>query len=354
MLGLALLGALVAHGARSEFGARLVRTPVSVPASDEFVLPAQPSELIQRPGLADSLEARVVAVTVVGPRLSPRVLTGEELPPLSELPSARRYLVQLRVDSVDELHALLPSMGQDSSGLMLGPAVLPPDLGELPVGAMKETFLAAMAPAVLFESATVMAQRERLLRLLEAGAPPRPDDRFFLAEMAARYRLENEEIGLPTLEDSLRALLRRVDTVPASLALAQAAIESGWGTSRLSVRGNNLYGQQLWSRPGRDVFGRTPAPPAFTRMARYPTVAASVCSYMLNLNTHEAYADFRMRREHMRRRAQRLDAVDLAYELRAYSERGREYVHDLVDIMRDNGLERFDADPTSGTEPAPG
>jgi Bax protein len=313
---------------------------------------AEAGAAVPVPRLADSLESRVVAVTLLGAGLSARVLAGEDLPAMSQLPSAQRYLVQLHVASAEELYALLPAMGDANGWVTIGPATLPPDLDELSVDAMKETFLEALAPTVAFQNATVEAQRSRLLEIMAAQGRAGSEDRAFVARMAAYYGLAGGP-ALPTLADSLRSLLLRADMVPTSIALAQAAIESGWGTSLLSRQRNNMYGQQGWADGFREMFGMAAAQRR-SGMADYPTVATCVGSYIHNLNTHDAYADFRFRRKQMRERAQPLDPVDLAFGLGEYSTRGWAYIHDVLGIMEYNGLQRFDAASVAPVAPPSG
>jgi Bax protein len=218
---------------------------------------------------------------------------------------------------------------------------------------MKETFLEALAPAVAFHNATVQAQRVRLLQILDAGGLPGAQDRAFIARMAAYYGLGDRGPALSTRSDSLRALLLRADMVPTSIALAQAAIESGWGTSLLSRQRNNLYGQQGWAAGFREMFGMAAAQPR-SGMAEYPSLATCVGSYIHNLNTHRAYADFRLRRKQMRERAQPLDPVDLAFGLGEYSTRGWAYINDVLGIMEYNRLQRFDAVSSAPMAPPSG
>ncbi len=136
-------------------------------------------------------------------------------------------------------------------------------------------------------------------------------------------------------------LKRRVNVVPPSLALAQAAVESGWGTSRFAMKGNALFGQRIW----RVDAGMTPldvdADTAF-RVRSFPSLAASVAAYVHNLNTHRAYGEFRGLRATAGKDAQVPGGNVLATTLTKYSERGADYVADLLRIIRSNRLTQFD------------
>lgn len=152
--------------------------------------------------------------------------------------------------------------------------------------------------------------------------------------------IDEEGAGLsPAAYDEL---LARLDIVPVSLALAQAAEESGWGTSRFAAEGNALFGQWAWGenairpqnqREGLGDYG----------IAAFETPLESVRAYMHNLNTHPAYAELRARRAEMRRDDETLSGWELANTLTRYSERGQDYVDTLHTIMRVNRLADTDS-----------
>ena len=132
-----------------------------------------------------------------------------------------------------------------------------------------------------------------------------------------------------------------MDAVPPSLALAQAAVESGWSTSRFSDLGNALFGQWTWGGKGitpnqqRSEMGDY-------KIASFENPFLSVMAYMDNLNTHPAYGDLRVRRAELRRNGERLSGWELAKSLTRYSERGEEYVRMLHSIMQVNRLDPAD------------
>jgi Bax protein len=126
-------------------------------------------------------------------------------------------------------------------------------------------------------------------------------------------------------------LLTRVDVVPPSLALAQAAIETGWGTSRRARVNHNLFGLTVSSDDGREA-----------TLTSFPTLIAAVRFYVHTLNTHPAYATFRRIRAADRAVDRQPDGERLAVALRAYSEIGKSYVHDIRRLIRQNDLSRFE------------
>ena len=136
---------------------------------------------------------------------------------------------------------------------------------------------------------------------------------------------------------TLEELWHRVDIVPASLALGQAAEESGWGTSRFAAEGNSVYGQWSW---GKDAIKPEQQRKELGNygIAAFGSLQESVCSYMLNLNTHNAYAGLRDKRAELRKGGEKIAGTVLAGELTSYSERGQEYVDGLISLMEYNKL----------------
>lgn len=227
---------------------------------------------------------------------------------------------------------------------------LPPDLESAgTVEERKTRFLAAVLPLVLHVNEGIEADRRRLQHLAaaaQAGTAPGYRDAAWLAQLAGRYGMP-EAAGGP--DTDFEGLLRRVDVVPPSLALAQAAEESGWGRSRFARNGNALFGQitlgedglmPRGGRPGRDY-----------RIRAFDRLLDSVRSYVHNLNTHWAYAGLRAARAAQRASGRYPDGLTLARGLLRYSERGHAYIANVQAIIRGNLLHRFDGARLHGDEP---
>jgi Bax protein len=231
----------------------------------------------------------------------------------------------------------LPAPRPDDHALLApdAPGSLPAGLGEMrDVAARKSLFIETVLPAIKAENAGLAEQRARaesLIAAREAGSLG-PDDAAELARLEDRYGAAHGDS---------EALLRRLDTVPVSLALAQAIIESGWGTSRFAREGNALYGQRDWSGSGLVPSARPDG--AGHSIRAFPSIRASVAAYMHNLNTHPAYRELRMSREALRRQGAPLSGAALADTLLAYSTRGEDYVSDVKTIIRQNRLQQFDS-----------
>jgi Bax protein len=143
----------------------------------------------------------------------------------------------------------------------------------------------------------------------------------------------------------LKELLRRVDIVPPSLALTQAALESGWGTSRFAQEGNALFGQKAFNDSVDSLLSRHKKPADVHRYRSYDSLMSAVRSYVHNLNSHPAYGEFRSQRAELRKKAGDgpLDGDNLARTLLRYSERGLSYTADIRQMMRSNGMRSYDA-----------
>lgn len=212
---------------------------------------------------------------------------------------------------------------------------LPRDLAELQVDQRKQLFFQTLLPLVLAENLQIRRQR-RFLKSVFAAPAVRQDSPAGqrVERLARRYGVEGD-LNDPSLRQEL---LRRVDEVPVALALAQAAKESGWGTSRFATQANNLFGQWTW----RADQGMVPAqrrPGARHRVRVFADLRSAVRAYLHNLNVGHAYADLRRLRAELRSAERPLDPVQLAGGLERYSSRGATYVRELRAMIRSNELD---------------
>lgn len=248
------------------------------------------------------------------------------------------------VTAAGRLDAVLSRMGYHLDAVAGGKevppvflAAIPADLGDMrEIDAKKRVFLRVMLPLVLAVNEEIVGERRRLEDIadrIERNKWVDPADRTWVADLAVRYGLDPEiGPGKP-----IRALLRRVDTIPPSLALAQAIEESGWGTSRFVREANNLYGHITTAANGV-VAGDN----STRRLAAFESLKDSVRAYAHNLNTHRAYEPLRRSREALKVRYNMPDGHTLAGALTAYSERGQDYVDTIRALIRNNALMRYD------------
>ena len=211
---------------------------------------------------------------------------------------------------------------------------LPSDLSELPsIAERKRLFIQSMLPIILRINEVILEERHRILTLSakEAGELSR-GERAWLAAVAERYGVEG---------GGFAALIERADILPPSLALAQAAEESGWGTSRFARDGNAVFGERTYTEGAGMVPDRRDSDKTHEVKA-FAVLPVSIITYMLNLNTHWAYESLRRERAKMRAAGAPLDGLRLARTLHRYSERGQAYIETIVSIIRGNGLSAFD------------
>jgi len=189
--------------------------------------------------------------------------------------------------------------------------------------AQRLLFLATMLPLIAMENDRIRNQRELVKR---ATLP------VHLSTLALEYGLKPTNVGKSEL-------LKRVDVLPESLVLAQAAIESAWGTSRFAREGNALFGERTYNP---DIPGMTPKRASGFKIKSFASAQLSIRSYMLTINNHPAYQAFRHRRATLRTLDEPLTGHVLALHLKAYSELGSVYIKRITDTISANDLSDFD------------
>lgn len=201
----------------------------------------------------------------------------------------------------------------------------------------KAQFFDYFLPLVQLENTEVRMLRAQLLELKTQDTLSNSQKKK-LQKVAKEYRMESFSIDN---KQDWEILLKRVDIVPPSLALAQAANESAWGTSRFALMGYNYFGQWCFEKgcgivpSNRDV-GKN------HEVADFDTPQESVEKYIHNLNQHPAYATLRGIRAKLRDQRQAITGLALAAGLDKYSERGEEYIKEIRSMIRYNDLSRFD------------
>ncbi len=213
---------------------------------------------------------------------------------------------------------------------------MPADLHTLSVDARKALFFRVLAPLVAAENRALIEQREFLLKTF-AQWPRLPESGAVASRVRAIASRFNVAGNLDRPENR-RTLLRRVDIVPAPLVLAQAANESGWGTSRFTREANNLFGMWTWdSNAGIAPMKRAAHAKHFVRV--FDDLRAAVANYLHTINVGPAYRDLRDLRAAQRDNGETLDALGLAAGLRRYSARGEDYVREIRSIIEYNDLD---------------
>ncbi len=214
-----------------------------------------------------------------------------------------------------------------------------PDFGKFDAGpSRKAAFFDYFSPLIEKRNGSVVKSRQALLTLHQELSDLDDDEKHQVQSMAAYYRINNFDIEN---DDDWQELLARVNAIPVSLALAQAANESAWGTSRFAREANNFYGQWCFQKgcglvPARRDKNKT------HEVAAFKSPKESVERYIHNLNSHNAYKTLRKIRNRLRTENKLITGIELAEGLLHYSERGKEYIKELQSMIKFNKLTRFD------------
>lgn len=214
--------------------------------------------------------------------------------------------------------------------------VSPPNFAEAPAGKERKTmFFNYFLPKIAGLNAEIKEDRKIVLAQCKADFK---HDNNIISDMSEKYRINEIDLKDRTLCD---ALTLRVDEVPASLALAQGANESAWGTARFAQEGNNFFGQWCFSK-GCGIVPKGRDSGKEHEVASFHSPQDSVRSYMMNLNTHSAYLELRTIRQSLRQDGKKVTGDELSYGLNKYSERGAAYGKELREMIHYNKLNRHD------------
>ena len=211
-------------------------------------------------------------------------------------------------------------------------SLLPGEIGKIESTTKKKNlFIQIVLPLILEENNRIKLDRKKLFGILNKNINTTAEKRWLNSKF--------KQYGV--LKRDLSTLKIRMDEVPISLAIAQAAKETGWGTSRFAIEGNALFGQWTWSGEGikpAEVNQKSKT----HKVMKFKVLKASVRAYQRNLNTHSGYKKFRAARAEMRDNGEQLDSLILADYLDKYAETGKEYIKVIKQIIKQNTLQDFD------------
>ena len=194
----------------------------------------------------------------------------------------------------------------------------------------KNLFIKIILPLILQENNRIKLDRIKLFSILNKNKNTDAEKNWL--------NLKFKQYGV--INKDLSTLKIRMDEIPVSLAIAQAAKETGWGTSRFALEGNALYGQWTWSGEGIKPAGADSD--STHKVMKFKILKSSVRAYQRNLNTHSSYKNFRLARAELRDNKMKLDSLILANYLDKYAETGKNYVKILKKIIKQNNLIEFD------------
>ena len=233
---------------------------------------------------------------------------------------------------------LFEDLNYDLKAVRAGQKVKPIYLTKLPkdlktlgdTKTKRELFIKIVLPLILHENEKITEDRKRLFNILAKNFNS-PGEKVWLKRRFKEYKIEDRDLS---------KLKIRMDIIPVSIALAQAANESGWGTSRFALEGNALFGQWTWSKNG--ISPKNKDPDQSHKILQFQVLKASVRAYKNNLNTHNAYKEFREARARLRQEDKQIIGSDLTKYLKNYASIGEKYVVILEDIIEKNSLTDFD------------
>jgi len=194
----------------------------------------------------------------------------------------------------------------------------------------KETFIKIVLPLIVAENERILADRKKLLILSE---------KKFTTDLEKQW-MRQKLLEYKVKRGDLKELINRMDIIPTSIALAQAAKESGWGTSRFALEGNAIFGQWTWSGQGIAPLDRESN--KNHKILKFPILRASVKAYQNNLNTHKSYSKFRQKRSALRGKNKKIKGLELTETLNNYAQTGSEYTKILNQIIKQNRLMDFE------------
>ena len=207
----------------------------------------------------------------------------------------------------------------------------PRDLDNLQsVQLKKETFIKIVLPLIVAENEKILDDREKLKVLI---------DKKFTSDLEKQW-LRQKLLEYKVKKGNLDELFFRMDMIPVSIALAQAAKESGWGTSRFALEGNAIFGQWTWDGQGIAPLKRDGD--KNHKILKFPILRASVKAYKNNLNTHKSYSKFREKRKTLRIKNKKISGLALTDTLKNYAQTGSEYTKILNQIIKQNRLSDFE------------
>ena len=240
--------------------------------------------------------------------------------------------------TTSEIDSLFKDLNYNLKDIRVTKLVKPIDIGLLPneiksIGSTKkrkEMFIKIVLPLIVKENNKIRIDRKRLFTILSKNSNTEIEKKW----------LEKKYKQYGVRKNDLSTLKIRMDEIPVSLAIAQAAKETGWGTSRFALKGNALFGQWTWS--GEGLKPKNADEGKDHKVMKFHSLQLSVRAYLRNLNTHSTYKNLRKARTELRNQNKPLDSLILSKHLDKYAETGSQYIEVLQKIIEQNNLKDFD------------
>ena len=282
--------------------------------------------------------AEVIGTNFIKKSLKTKILS-EALAKRDEILDALANIEKLKLTNIsDEVLNLFKDVEYDLGKVRVQKLVKPIYFTQFPrdldalqnTKLKKETFIKIVLPLIVAENERILADREKLLSVSK---------KKFTTDLENQW-LRQKLLEYKVKKGNLKELLVRMDIIPTSIALAQAAKESGWGTSRFALEGNAIFGQWTWSGQGIAPLDR--ASNKNHKILKFPILRASVKAYKNNLNAHKSYSKFREKRKSLRNKNKDITGLELTDTLKNYAQTGSEYTKILNQIIKQNNLSDFE------------
>ncbi len=240
--------------------------------------------------------------------------------------------------TTSEIDSLFKEVNYNLKDVRDSKLVKPIDIGLLPneikkissTKKRKDMFIKIVLPLIVKENNKIRIDRKRLFTILNKNSNTDIEKKW----------LEKKYKQYGVKQNDLSTLKIRMDEIPVSLAIAQAAKETGWGTSRFALKGNALFGQWTWS--GEGLKPKNAEEGKDHKVMKFHSLQLSVRAYLRNLNTHSTYKNLRKARTELRNQNKSLDSIVLSKHLDKYAETGNKYIEVLQKIIDQNNLKDFD------------
>ncbi len=240
--------------------------------------------------------------------------------------------------TTSEINSLFKEVNYNLKDVRVNKLVKPIDIGLLPneiknisnTKKRKDMFIKIVLPLIVKENTKIRIDRKRLFTVLNKNSNTKIEKKW----------LEKKYKQYGVRQNDLSSLKIRMDEIPVSLAIAQAAKETGWGTSRFALKGNALFGQWTWS--GEGLKPKNAEAGKDHKVMKFHSLQLSVRAYLRNLNTHSSYRNLRKARTELRNKNKPLDSLILSKYLDKYAETGNQYIEVLQKIIEQNKLKDFD------------
>ena len=240
--------------------------------------------------------------------------------------------------TTSEIDTLFKEVNYNLKDVRKTKLVKPVDIGLLPneikniynTQKKKNMFIKIILPLIVKENSKIRVDRKRLFTILNKNSNTDIEKKW----------LEKKFKQYGVRQNDLYTLKVRMDEIPVSLAIAQAAKETGWGTSRFALKGNALFGQWTWS--GEGLKPKNADEGKDHKVMKFHSLQLSVRAYLRNLNTHSTYKNLRKARTKLRNQGEPLDSIILSRYLDKYAETGNKYIEVLQKIIEQNNLKDFD------------